>query len=102
MSTNFLDIFIISVLVISIFMFLTGNGDTLINLFGGNRAANTDQYDRDKLHRASLIFCVVLLAEELIQLVFGAQIPWFSLASIGITALSLAVYVIYLKKYARK
>ncbi len=102
-TLNFLDLFIIAVLVLSILMFLTGNGDLMIRLFGGNGGGpQEDIYDKAKMHRASLIFCVVLLLMEILQLVLKDRYPMISLLSVGITIAALACYVFYLKKYAKK
>ena len=103
MTSNFLDIFIIAVLALSVVMFLTGNGDYLLNLFSGkNGNSSNDEYEKDKLHKSSLLLCTVLLANELLNLFLGPRVPVFPLISVGITIAALVVYVFYLRKYARK
>ncbi len=101
MNTNFLDIFIIAVLIICIIMLATGNGDTLTRLFGGGKNLE-DNYDIQKVHRASLVFCLVLLASELLTFFLGAKYPVLGLVTVGVAIISLGVYAMYMRKYAKK
>lgn len=102
MALNFLDIFILAVLIISIVMLITGNGELLLNLFGGKSGGSTDAYDKPKLMQATLILCIVLLIDELCLLLAAPKIPAAGIASIAVTVCAFVVYIIYLKKYAAK
>ena len=83
-------------------MFLTGNGDTLLSIFGGKKYGMTDEYDKVKFNRATLVFCVILFVMEIFMMVYGRRFPVFSLVSIAVTVADFIGYTVYLKKYARK
>ena len=102
MSPNLLDIFILVVLGFSVVMFLTGNGDTLMRLFNGRQQSIVDDYKKDKMYRASLIFCAVLLANELCVLFLSPLFPVVSFITLGVSIAAFIAYVYYLKKYAKK
>ncbi len=97
------DIIITVCLAVFIVMLLTGHGEQLMNLFSGGR--NTDvykEYDRTKFDRACLVFCTVLLIDELVLIFLSKQYPVLGLVSVGVTIAAFAGYVYYIKKYARK
>ena len=98
-----LDIIIIVILIFSIVMFITGNGEQLMNLFSGNRKHDTyEVYDRTKYDRACVLFCAVLLVLDLIMIFGGDQFPAFSIISVIVVIVSFILFIIYLKKYAKK
>ena len=102
MSDHILDYFIMAVLGFSVLMFLTGNGDRLLELFGGNRDNSLKEYEHDKLMRASTILCIVLLVDELVLFFAGNQFRILGLISIIVPIAALAAYIFYIRKYARK
>jgi hypothetical protein len=84
-------------------MFITGNGEQLMNLFSGNRENDTYKiYDRTKYDRACVLFCAVLLVLDLIMVFGGDMIPSFSIISVVIVIVSFILFIFYLKNYAKK
>ena len=102
MFINFFDMFILGFLVFAIVMFLMGKGDTLMHLFGGKTNNVADEYNREKLDRASLIFCVFMLINELILIFIGKKYPVMSAISLALTVAAFVIYVWYIRKYAKK
>ena len=97
------DIIILAFLIIIIFLLATGNGDTLSRLFSSSRGTDMYQeYDKEKFNKSCLIFCIVLLIDEIILLVFSEKIPVLGLISVGVTIAAFAVFIYYIRKYARK
>ena len=98
-----LDIIIIVILIFSIAMFITGNGEQLMNLFSGNREHDTSKiYDRTKYDRACVLFCAVLLLLDLIMIFGGDKVPAFSIISVIVVVVSFILFIFYLKKFAKK
>ena len=103
MSIQFWDLLITGILVLVIIMFLTGNGHRAMELFGKDRSREMfREYDEKKLTRATVIFCLVLLADEIVIL-FGDRIPYNTgLITLTVSLLAIILYVFYLRKYCRK
>ncbi len=103
MAFQLWDYLIVGILVLTIVMFLTGNGDRALSLFGGSKAQDMlDEYDLKKLSAATVIFCFVLLLSEILILA-GDSLPFNTgIFSIVLSILSLAVYVFCLRKFCRK
>ena len=103
MSIQFWDLLITGILVLVIIMFLTGNGQRAMELFGKDRSREMfREYDEKKLTRGTVIFCLVLLADEIVIL-FGDRIPYNTgLITLTVSLLAIILYVFYLRKYCRK
>lgn len=102
MYLNFFDIFILGFLGFAIVMFLLGKGDTLMHLFGGKNNNVADEYNREKLDRASLIFCIFMFINELVLIFIGKKYPVASIIALVLTIAAFIVYVMYIRKYAKK
>ena len=102
MALDFLDIFILAILIISILMLATGNGETLLTLFSGKNSTFMNEYDKPKMLRATLFLCLALLAGELLMMFLKDVFPMIPFVSIAITICSFVIYTVYLKKYAGK
>ena len=101
MSASFLDVFIIAVLIISIGMIVTGNGESLFKMFGGKQSNGFEKYEEGAMLKATLIFCIILLANEVCTIFLGDKIPYMPFISIGVTALDFAVFILYLRKHKK-
>ena len=103
MAFQLWDYLIVGILVFVIVMFLTGNGERALTLFGGSKTQEMlDEYDMKKLSVATVIFCIVLLLSEIVMLA-EVSLPFNTgIFSIVLSILSLAVYVFCLRKFCRK
>ena len=97
------DFLIIAVLVIAILMLITGNGEKLMGFFSGRQAPDVYSiYEKEPFHRASLIFCVVLLINELVLLLLSPKFPPLSLITVGVTIVAFVVYVLYIRRHRKQ
>ena len=95
------DFLIIGILVFAILMLLTGNDDKLMGLFSGKNQSVYDHYEKEPFNRATLIFCVIMLANEIMLLLVGPTIPALSLVSVGITIAAFGGFIVYIRKYRK-
>lgn len=103
MSGNPFDIIIIVILIYAIFMLATGRGDDLFSRFSSRRQSDPGKtYDKEKMYRASLIFCIVLLGSELLLVFLGRRGRIFAIVSLAISIISLILYLLYMQKIRKK
>ena len=96
------DFIILAVLVIAIVMLITGNGEKLMGLFSSKQTPDVYQiYEKEPFHKATLIFCLVLLADELVLLFLSPQFPFLSLVSVGVTVAAFAFFIFYIKQHRK-
>jgi preprotein translocase subunit SecG len=96
---HFFDFLIIGFVVFFIIMILTGHGEQAMNLFSGRSGSEvTGQYDKKKLEKSSLIFCVIVLINELALVFLAPKFPVIVYISLIVTVVSLVLYIMYLRK----
>ncbi len=99
---HFFDIIIIALLGYAIVMFLTGNEERIQKLFGSNQGDTYKMYDKDKFNKATFIFCVVLLVNEVTMLLVRNTWGPIFYINLAIAVITIAVYLIYLRKIKKK
>ncbi len=93
------DWIILILLVLFIVMFAFGKSDVLLNFFNGNRADEFDKmYDRDKMNKATLIFCIVLLIAELLQGFILPNVRIVSIVCLAVTVIAFICYIAYMQR----
>ncbi|MEE3420971.1 MAG: hypothetical protein VZR02_07725 [Lachnospiraceae bacterium] len=103
MQIDVFDMIILACLAYAIFMLATGRGDKLMGQFSPSQKKDMDEsYDRGPMNRATLIFCIILLANQLLLMFLAKTYPVISIVSIVICIAALVVYIIYLQKIRKK
>lgn len=93
------DWIIIFLLVLFIVMFALGKGNALLDFFSGSHADEYDKlYDRDKMNKATLIFCIILLIAELLQAFILPGVRIVSLVCLIVSVAAFVVYIVYMQK----
>jgi len=101
--TRFFDYVITACIILFIIMLVTGNGETLMRLFSGNSGQDMYKiYDRKRFDRACLLLLIVLLIDELVLIFLGSTYPVLGLVSVVITIVTFALFIFYIRKYAKK
>jgi preprotein translocase subunit SecG len=101
--TRAFDIIIIAVLVIAIVMLITGNGEQLMSFFSSNKSESIyDVYEKEPFNKACLLFCIVMLINELALLFLGSMIPGLGLVTVGVTVAAFVGFILYTRKYRKK
>ena len=99
---RFFDIIIIALLAYAIVMFLTGNEERISKLFGSNQGDTYKTYDKDKFNKATFLFCVVLLVNEVVMLLLRDSWHPIFYINLVVAVITIAVYLIYLRKIKKK
>ncbi len=98
-----LDFLIIGFLVVSIVMFAIGKGDVLLNLFNSSQSKEMNEtYDREKMDRASLLLCIVLLISELMMVFLGRTYSIVNIIALVLSIAAFAIYIGYMQKIRKK
>lgn len=96
------DYLITGIIVLVLVMFITGNGDMVFDLFGGAQTREMmKNYDRRKVNRATIVFCLVMLVNEII-IIAGPDIPQTGYISVAVGFASLLGYGLYLRNCCKK
>jgi len=103
MSFDFLDLFIIGILVFVIGGILMGRGADVLRLFNGRRDNDPGRpkYDKKKEEKCVLWYCILLLADEIIMKLGSMYWPPLIFIGIGIALAGGGAAIYYLKKYAQ-
>ena len=99
---NFFDIIIIGLLLYAVFVLVTKDEEKIKKLFGSHHADTYKTYDKEKFNKATLIFCIVLLVNEVCMLLFKNTIPSIFIINVIVALITIVVYVIYLRKIKNK
>ncbi len=104
MDFFFFDAVILALLGYAVFILATKREEQIKRLFGSRRENAYDQYDKEKFNKSTLILCVVLFVNQAVFMIVerNEAMKMYFYVYFILTIISIAVYIFYLKKYAKK
>lgn len=97
-----IDWIFLVILAVFVVMFAIGKGDELLGFFSSKEAAEFEKlYDKKKMNRATLIFCIVLLITEIVQGFLAPGIQSVQLICLVVSIAAFVAYIAYMQKIRR-